>query len=134
MSSAFGSPKCSYPGGDVLEYVIQLHQLMQEYDAIVEDARFARWMNQYHVKHSFSNPSEIENLTSFLGKIRNELSTVEVDITLALSEVYDKYTVNEWKDTFIKPFKQKVESTWQARQQILMKDSWPRRPLIQKEL
>lgn len=134
MSSAFGSPKCSYPGGDILEYVIQLQQLMQEYDAIIEDTRYARWMNEYHIKHSFSSPSKIESLTSFLGKIRNELSTVEGDITLALSEVYDEYTVNEWKETFIRPFRQRVETSWQARLKILMKDTWPRRPLIRKEL
>lgn len=134
MSSAFGSPKCSYPGGDILEYVIQLHQLKQEYSVIVEDTRYARWMNQYHIKHSFSNPSHVESLTSFLGKIKNELSTIEDNITLALSEVYDQYTVDEWKDTYITPFKQKVESLWQARQNILARDSWPRRPLVQKKL
>lgn len=130
MSPALGSPKCSYPGGDILECMIQLHQLIQEYEAIVEDARYERWMNQYNIKFSFSSPSQIESFTSFLSKIKSDLAAVDVDITLALSEVYDDYTIEEWKETFIKPFKLKVQAMWNAKKNILMKDIWPRRPLI----
>lgn len=133
MSPAFGSPKCSYPGGDILEYVIQLHQLLQEYDAIVDDSRYAHWMNEYNVKFSFSNPYHIESVTTSLSKIKTELARIDVDISLALSEVYDIYTVNEWKDTFIKPFKQKVQNMWEARRNILARDVWPRRPLTLNE-
>lgn len=130
MSSAFGSPKCSYPGGDILEYVIQLHQLMQEYEAIVEDTRYERWMSEYNIKYSVSSPSQIESLTTFLNKIKSDLAAIDVDITLALSEVYDDFTIQEWKETYIKPFKAKVQSMWEAKKNILMKDVWPRRPFI----
>lgn len=134
MSSALGSPKCSYPGGDILEYVIQLHQLIQEYDAIVDDPRYNRWMNTNNLKFSFSSPSHVETITSSLKKLKTDLETVEVDITLALSEVYDKYTIKEWKDTYIEPFKQKIQFMWEARRKILAKDTWPRRPLFKNEL
>lgn len=106
---------------------------MQEYDAIVGDIRYSRWMNEYNIKYSFSSPSRVESFTSFVSKIKNDLSALDTDITVALSEVYDKYTVEEWKDTFIKPFKQKVQSLWEVRRKILMKDTWPRRPLMQNE-
>ncbi|KAJ8934716.1 hypothetical protein NQ318_004500 [Aromia moschata] len=44
-------------------------------------------------------------------------------------EVYDNFTIDEWKDTYIKPLERKMDAMWNARTSILNKDSWPRRPL-----
>lgn len=86
-------------------------------------------MTKYNVKYSFSSPSHIESVTASLINIKNDLAALEVDLTLALSEVYDNYTVVEWKETYIEPFEKSVQSMWDARKRILKQDTWPRRPL-----
>lgn len=129
IGPVFGSPKCSYPGGNILEYVLHLQQLKQEFDTILEDSRVRGWLNNYNIKHGFSNPNYVDSVTAPLSRIKSDLSQIDNDITVAMFEIYDNYTITEWKETYIKPFETKVNAMWEARRNILSKDSWPRRPL-----
>ncbi|XP_030749896.1 hexosaminidase D-like isoform X2 [Sitophilus oryzae] len=125
IGSAFGTPKC----GDILEYIIHLHQLKQEYEEIIEDSRVKGWLNEYNIKYLFSNPHYVKSVLLPLDKIKDELEYVKDNISRALREVYDKYTVSEWLETFVKPFETEVLKLWRAKHELLKKESWPRRPL-----
>ncbi|KAF7272012.1 hypothetical protein GWI33_015180 [Rhynchophorus ferrugineus] len=129
IGSAFGSPKCRFPGGEILEYAIHLHQLQQEYDEIIEDSRVKGWLNGYNIAHSFSNSQYVKSVLMPLGKIRNELQFIKDNMSRAMREVYDKYTISEWIETYIKPFEEQVKVLWKAKQDLLKLESWPRRPL-----
>jgi hexosaminidase len=129
IGPVFGSPRCSYVGGDILEGVLKLQQLKQEYENILEDSRVKGWMSEYNRNHEFSNPQHVQSVTAPLSRIRGELMLVDNEITAAMYEVYDNYTINEWKETYVKPFEREVKSMVEARDKILAKDSWPRRPL-----
>ncbi|KAJ8913624.1 hypothetical protein NQ315_013446 [Exocentrus adspersus] len=129
IGPVFGSPKCSYPGGNVLELVLHLQQLKQEFEAILDDSRVHGWLSSYNIDHTFSNPNYVDSVTAPLKRIKSELDQVENDITEAMFEIYDNYTIEEWKETYIKPFVEKVDRLWEAKENILAKDSWPRRPL-----
>ncbi|XP_023027530.1 hexosaminidase D [Leptinotarsa decemlineata] len=129
----FGSPKCSFPGGDILEYVLHLEQLIQEYDIIMEDSRVKGWMNDYSVAHVYSSPSYVDSATSSLSRMKTDLEQIDSGITIAMADVYDEYTINEWKETYIKPLKRKIKKIWDIRKLLLERDTWPRRPLKHDE-
>lgn len=129
IGRSFGSPKCSYSGGDVLEAVVRLYQLQQEYDLILEDSRVKGWISDYSIAHFFSNPQYVLAALAPIDRIREELIHVEEDMATALMEVYDNYTVSEWIETYIKPFKTKIVYYYEAKQKLISRDSWPRRPL-----
>lgn len=129
IGPVFGSPKCSYPGGDILEGVIKLQQLKQEYETILEDSRVKGWMSDYNKNHQFSNPQHVQSVTAPLNRIKGELVQLDGEITAAMYEVYDNYTIGEWKETYIKPFERDVKELVDARDKILARNYWPRRPL-----
>ncbi|EFA10268.1 Hexosaminidase D-like Protein [Tribolium castaneum] len=131
IGPVFGSPKCSYTGGDILEGALKLQQLKQEYETILEDSRVKGWMSDYNKNHQFSNPQHVQSVTAPLNRIKGELMQLDGEMTAAMYEVYDNYTVSEWRETYIKPFEREVRAMVDARDKILAKNYWPRRPLLQ---
>lgn len=129
IGPAFGSPKCSYEGGDILEGVLKLQQLKQEFETILDDSRVRGWMTDFNKKYEFSNPEHIKSVGSPLGRIKTELSIVDTEITIAMYEIYDNYTIAEWKEIYLRPFERELYGMIEARDKILEKTVWPRRPL-----
>nr|CAH7746181.1 unnamed protein product [Callosobruchus chinensis] len=135
IGSAFGSPRCSYPGGNLLESALTLNQLKQELIVLKEDSRVKGWMSAgYNVKHHFSNPGHMEAVKAVLVRIQSELEDLQVEIGKALSEIYDEYTVEEWQSTHVLPFVDEVDSLLTTCDKLLAKDTWPRRPLNRNDL
>nr|CAI5865720.1 unnamed protein product [Callosobruchus analis] len=135
IGSAFGSPRCSYPGGKLLESALTLNQLKQELTALKEDSRIKGWMNVgYNVKHHFSNPGHMQAIKTILVRIQSELEDLQVEIGKALSEIYDEYTVEEWQSTYVLPFANEIDKLLIMCHKLLTKDSWPRRPLNRHDL
>ncbi|CAH1230518.1 unnamed protein product [Diabrotica balteata] len=128
IGPVFGSPKCSFPGGEVLEHVIHFQQLRQEFESILEDSRMKGWMSDYNVAHCFTNINNVESVTTSLGRIRDDLNEIKSLLTSALSEVYDKYTVEEWIETYVKPLETHINLLWDAKKKLVAKSTWNRRP------
>lgn len=133
MGLAFGTPHCTFPGGNVLENVLRLQQVKQDLDGILSMSESVGWLTEYNIRHSFSSPRYVETVMGLLSKVRSDFEMLDSDLTAALQEVYDNYTVVEWRETVVKPFEEKVNAIWKARQALLGKDHWPRRPLTAKE-
>ncbi|XP_066246413.1 hexosaminidase D-like [Euwallacea similis] len=129
IGTAFGSPKCKFPGADVLEFTIHFHQLQQDFLEITDDFRVKGWLSEYNKLHSYSNPKHIEEIAVALDRIKSELEVVNVGISNAMLKVYDEFTVVEWLDTYLLPFKKEVSSLWEAKKRILSTTSWQRKPL-----
>lgn len=133
IGPVFGSPKCAYLGGDILEGVLRLQQLRQEFEGILEDSRVKGWLNRINKMYDFSNPQYVQAVTAPLNRIRGELMEVDSDITVAMCEVYDNSTVAEWKESYIRPFLDEVVEMIEVRDRILEKEFWPRRPLTLRD-
>lgn len=129
IGPAFGSPKCLYPGGDILEAVLQLQELKQDYESILEDSRYKGWINDYNVANCFSNPQHVRSVLASVDAMKEELHQLSKSMTISMMEVYDNYTINEWFDTYIRPFEKQVQSLCEAKEKLLSKETWPRRPL-----
>lgn len=130
MGPAFGTPKCHYPGGDILEAVLKFQQLVQDYEAITGDSRVKGWITDYNIEHSFSSPQYVISALMQIDMIKAELDALDGEFTTAMIEVYDNYTIDEWKETYLKPFEKQVLLYYTAKEKLLARTSWPRRPLV----
>ncbi|KAL1512891.1 hypothetical protein ABEB36_002396 [Hypothenemus hampei] len=108
IGAAFGSPKCKFPGGEVLENVVHLHQLQQEFSELIEDSRAKSWLSEFNKAHVFSNPSKVKAVLFPLDKIKSDLDSIKVQISNAILQIYDQYTLDEWLQTYLLPFEKEV--------------------------
>lgn len=129
MGPAFGSPKCNYPGGDVLEAILRFQQLKQDYEIIIGDSRVKGWISDYNIDNCFSNPQHVVTALAQIDMIKEELEQINEEIVRALAEIYDNYTVSEWKETYVKPFEKQILYYYHAKEKLLSKTVWPKRPL-----
>ncbi|XP_067012083.2 hexosaminidase D [Anabrus simplex] len=129
MSPGMGRSRCSFPGAGVLEAAERLYSLQQNLDRYLSDSTAKGWFTPYNIDHSFSNPSHVEHATAELDRCKMELLYIERDMTTAMAVVYDHYTASEWIETYIRPLDTKIRSLWEAKEKLLAKNHWPRRPL-----
>ncbi|XP_059469546.1 hexosaminidase D-like isoform X2 [Neocloeon triangulifer] len=121
--------RCNYPGSEVLEAVLRLKAMKKELAKLQEESTVKGWMTDYNLKHNFSSPTYVEHATAELDRFRAELLYIERDIRTSMSSVYDRYTAEEWVKTNIRPIGENLQKTFDARERILSKEDWPRRPL-----
>jgi hypothetical protein len=71
----------------------------------------------------------VEHATAELDRCKMELAYIERDVRSAMSDVYDRYTIAEWVSTFLRPLDTQLQSLWDAREKLLSRTHWPKRPL-----
>lgn len=125
-----GIPKCNFPGDSVLEGVLQFHQLKQDFTNFLDISIVHGYMSEYNVEHSFGNNLLLSDISDNLDMFKMKLVQIEENLRTSMAVIYDDYTVNEWCDTFIKPFHKNIESLWAAKEKLLLKSHWPRRPFL----
>lgn len=77
----------------------------------------------------------MEHAVTELDRQRMEVQYIEREMTVAMEDIYDNYTVNEWLETFVSPLSEKLSALWRAKEKILSKTSWPARPFnVKNEL
>ena len=130
----YGWTKCNYRGAKVYAATLRLFTLQQEINRMEIDNTFKGWMKAYNVRHAFSSPSHVETAVAELDKFKMEILYIEKEMREAMEGIYDRYTVDEWLETFVGPLNEKVTRLWEAKEKILDKYEWPRRPLGNDEL
>lgn len=120
---------CSFPGSSVYDNALRLSNLNEEIQKMMDGSTFKGWFTEYNVQMMFSSRSQVEQATAELDRYKMELAYIEKDMSTAMSEVYDSSTASEWIATFIKPVNTKLQKFWEAKEKLLSKDDWPRRPL-----
>lgn len=132
IGPVFGSPKCTFPGGEIIENIIRFQQLKQEFESIIENSKVKGWMTDYNINHCSTNIYYVETLTTSLGRIKQDLIEVKNLLESALSEIYDEFTVEEWIETHVKPLEKQVNTLWDAKVRLMSKNSWDRRPFVKE--
>ncbi|XP_015604191.1 hexosaminidase D [Cephus cinctus] len=130
----YGWTKCVYQGVLVYTATLRLYSLSQEISKMEEENTFKGWMKEYNLKYAFSSPSHVEHAVADLDNFKMELLDIEKVVRSAMDGIYDNYTIQEWIETFMVPLNDKVTSLWEAKEKILKKNAWPRRPLTKIEL
>lgn len=57
-----------------------------------------------------------------------ELMNLKAEFRSAADEVYDQYTIEEWIEAYIYPYEKRLVNQWMAREKLLLRMDWPRRP------
>ncbi|CAK9805981.1 Hexosaminidase D [Anthophora quadrimaculata] len=130
----YGWTKCSYHGISIYAAILRLFSLTQEVTKMEQDNTFKGWLKPYNLKYSFSNPSHVETAVAELDRHKMEIMYIEKDIKSAMESMYDNYTIQEWLETYIAPLNEKFNQLWMAKEKILEKNVWPRRPLTKSDL
>lgn len=126
--------KCNYHGVLVYAATLKLFSIQQELSRMKQDNTFIGWLTPYNMKYSFSSPSHVERAVADLDRYKMEVLYLEKEIRVAMEGIYDNYTIREWLETHLVPLNDEIENIWEAKEKILEKKSWPRRPLSKPEL
>ncbi|XP_063237565.1 hexosaminidase D-like [Bacillus rossius redtenbacheri] len=129
MTPGAGRAHCSFPGAGILDVVERLYLLAMSIEHMTSDSTMKGWMTQYNIDNAYSSPSHVEHATAELDRCRMELGYIERDMKVAMADVYDAHTVTEWLATYLKPVGRRLQGLWDAKERLLSKDHWPRRPL-----
>ncbi|XP_011310014.1 hexosaminidase D-like [Fopius arisanus] len=121
--------KCRFPGVEVYTVILRLFGINQEIQRMEEENTFKGWLKDYNIRHVFSNPSYVEQAVVDLDRFKMELVYIEGEMKRAMEGVYDEFTFTEWIETFVVPLNEKVTRLWEAKERLLERSSWPRRPL-----
>lgn len=133
LGPTYSTPKCNYAGGLILDSVLKLEQLKKDFDNLLIDSRVKGWMSDYNINHLYSNLLYVESAMENLDTYKMQLQQIEVDIITNMSAIYDNYTIIEWCETYIKPLNNQIELLWNAKERLLSKDHWQKRPFIDKK-
>lgn len=86
-------------------------------------------MTDYNIRHNFSSPIRVDELTMDATRLKNSLDTLTMNANEAMHDVYDKWTINEFIELHIKPLMVELGEI-EKKGSILSKFRvWPRRPL-----
>lgn len=133
LAPSFGSPQCSYPGGEVLENVHRLHRLIEDFEELKKNSRIRGWMSSYNIKNNFTSPDHINSIVPQLTHLGEEIEEIEDEMIKALLLVYDDSTKDEWISTYIYPLKTEIQALLRVKDVLLGRDIWQRRPFQQEE-
>lgn len=125
----YGWTRCSYFGASLYTAMFRFYFLHQDINKVGQSREYKGWLNPFNVKHAFSNPSYVERTSFELDRYKMELIYIEKEIISAMEGIYTKDTVQEWLETYLKPLNDTVMVLWNGKENILNKNSWPRRPL-----
>lgn len=124
-----GTPYCQYPGGNILDSVVAFHQFKLRYENFKRQSTVLGWMSDYNNNHNFSNPYIVNQVLEDLTNYLSDITTIQTYFTETMLNVYDKYTVSEWQETFLKPVYNDIVRMMDLAKRLLVIDDWPRRPL-----
>lgn len=122
--------KCMFPGSPVFRFVHHLTLTVTESREYIESLKFKKgWMTAYNIRHNFSSPIRVDELTVDATRLRNSLSTLANNAEEAMRDVFDNWTIKEFVELHIKPLMDEL-SEIEKKASILTKFRvWPRRPL-----
>ncbi|TDG39809.1 hypothetical protein AWZ03_013763 [Drosophila navojoa] len=121
---------CSYPGHLVFKYALRLYDKLAEVRNYLQHTReHSAWLSDYNVRHNFSSPLRVQELTARTPQLVEELRTMAREAQQLLWEVYDEHTVGEFVEQHIYPSINALHQQLASGQTLLQRRTWQQRPL-----
>lgn len=130
----YGWTKCNFHGMSVYAAILRLYSLTQEIIKMEQDNTYKGWLKPYNIKHLFASPSYVERAVTDLDRYKMEIMYIEKEMRTAMEDIYDIYTIDEWLETYVTPLNEKLNQLWEAKEKLLEKNTWPKRPLTKSDL
>ncbi|XP_036322722.1 hexosaminidase D isoform X2 [Rhagoletis pomonella] len=121
---------CTYPGSMVYKYALRLFdKLVEVQNYLLHVKEQSAWMSDYNVRHNFSSPLRVRELTINTPNYLNELSGMAREAHEVMYEVFDDYTIVEFVEQNIYPTIAKLQRQLEHAQSLMQRRVWPQRPL-----
>lgn len=126
--NAFG--KCMFPGSPALRLILRIVSTTTEVRQYLDDLHYKRgWITSYNIRHNFSSPIRIDELISEAIRFDASLSALIKNTEESLSEVFDKWTIDEIIEQNITPILNELRIIERDAKQLMSRRIWPQRPL-----
>jgi hexosaminidase len=121
---------CFFPGSPIFKMIhglgtvqTEVQQYLQKYSA--EEG----WLTEYNFRHNYSSPFRVNEGLEEYSRMTYLVTALIRQANLALTEVYDNYTVTEWIEQKIYPLYKDLSDFKTKADTLKMRNIWPRRPL-----
>lgn len=122
--------RCMFPGSPVFRLTYRLHNTESELlDYLKMTVHHKGWMTAYNVRHNYSLPLRVDELTSDLPRIYHSLLALTRAAYDTMNEIYDYYTIAEWIEQRIYPYIIELEKIQNQSTVLKNVNNWPSRPL-----
>ncbi|XP_037036427.1 hexosaminidase D isoform X2 [Bradysia coprophila] len=122
--------KCMFPGSPIFRFVHHLTAVTSETREYIDSLKYKRgWMTEYNIRHNFSSPIRVDELTADAMRLKNSLDTLANNANEAMHDVYDKWTIKEFIELHIKPLMDELNDIEKKGSILSQFKVWPRRPL-----
>lgn len=121
--------KCQFPGSKVFEVIQKLYILKHDIDDMLKNPHVKGWVAEYNIEHMFASPQHVEQGLQDLSMLLFDFNKLMSDAQVALKEVYDEYTVNEWITMNMVPTQKQLQRLYKVSGKLTEKTFWPRNPI-----
>ncbi|XP_066140842.1 hexosaminidase D-like isoform X1 [Euwallacea fornicatus] len=122
--------RCLFPGNGFFKLMYRLHNLEQEAKEYLDiTTRQKGWMTPYNVKHNYSLPLRVEELTQDLPRVYHGMTSLARNAAEVLSGIVDNYTISEWIEQRVYPYLLALEKLQNQSMALKSVRYWPARPL-----
>lgn len=121
---------CSFPGSNLFSAVGNYMALQARVSTLYTDvAERHGWLTMYNVRHNFSSPWRLLQTHVSVQQLLQELTTFRNSTAQILTQYFDHFVVDEWLEQKMDPLAEKMASLEHFVQNLVARDTWPRRPL-----
>ncbi|XP_014672485.1 PREDICTED: hexosaminidase D-like isoform X2 [Priapulus caudatus] len=100
----------SFPGQEIYRGCMMLANYKVNLQRLLEHDIYQGWFGEWQMGHNFTNPLWVEELLSgHINSLRGNFISLRDQMQVALVQVYDESTVEEWLETHLLPDFRKVE-------------------------
>lgn len=122
--------RCMFPGSPFFRLTYRLHSAENEaLDYIKSTRNHKGWMTEYNVRHNYSLPLRVEELTADLPRVYHGMLTLAKSSGDAMDDIFDKYTITEWIEQKVYPYIIELEKIQNQSAVLKNVNKWPSRPL-----
>lgn len=122
--------KCMFPGSESLRLVTRLESSIAESREYLDNIRYKRgWLSANNIRHNFSSPIRVEELTFDIGHHLNSLFSLTRGAYNIFADIYPNSTIDEFVAQTITPIVRELTELEKSAGQLMSIRVWPRRPI-----
>ncbi|CAH1118945.1 unnamed protein product [Phaedon cochleariae] len=122
--------RCIFPGNAVFKLMSRFNSLEIEAKEYLDVTKRQKgWMTSYNVRHNYSLPLRVEELTIELPRMYHGMISLARSGVESMTDIFDNYTISEWIEQKIYPYVLEFEKIQNASVVLKSVNHWPSRPL-----
>ena len=99
-----------FPGSSIYSGVMSYIRLASQYQAVMNSAELATWLNPWQLKNRFLNPLQVRPTVQELNRLHHSLKQLSVTMEKDLTHYLHDFTAEEWINTNISPKIENIQS------------------------